>query len=554
MLKSGNKTGIIGRPKDFAQRTILATECLLKYKFTVPTVIDYMDGKVNAAYAAAPVRVTITDLDGNIAYYAGRGPFDFKIPKIEKALKRIIAGAGYMPPAPPIQWGEAVDGLRCGLSIDPADAVVGDDVTVKIALENTSKAPITAFIKPDGLLDGLVIQNRKGNTLAVEAAKDNSRFSRRFRGRDTGLQEIAPGKSLEREVNAKIAGAAGGQTVSAGKYTGRFSFEVNDDMLSGVDAVDAALAWVGKTQSGACQLDVSLVRKEGCMDCHSKSDYHHKSNKDCAMCHVGKMGTDTFDVKKDQCSGCHKREGKFGRRKIFGADGDFDKASKHIPGMINDSECLKCHDQSAHGDGQVSLIDPHSDGKKAWTGSRTAFCLTCHDNNADGLHDKSSFGKSVHGKKLGENACSHCHNSHGSENRALLKRPYAISGKAANGDITAGYALCWSCHDEAKVMGAENAFGKLHDKHVKKKNVPCIACHDVHGGADEGKPGMIDLAYGIEKGSGAQYIDHRDASTSFGLESGGQEGYCYIQCHQKHAPKKYSRAKKTNTVVHSKHQ
>ena len=49
MLKSGNKTGIVGRPKDFDQRTILATECLLKYKFTIPTVIDYMDGKVNAA-------------------------------------------------------------------------------------------------------------------------------------------------------------------------------------------------------------------------------------------------------------------------------------------------------------------------------------------------------------------------------------------------------------------------------------------------------------------------------------------------------------------------
>ena len=546
MLKSGNKTGIVGRPKDFEQRTILATECLLKYKFSMPTLIDYMDGKVNAAYAAAPVRTAIVDLDGDIAYYAGRGPFDFRIPKIEKALKKIIAGGGYMPPVPPVQWGEAVGGLRCGLSIDPADVAVGDDVTVKIALENMSKVPISAFIKAEGLLDGLVIDDGKGNTLAVEVVKDNSRFSRRSRGRGTGLQEIAPGKSLEREVNAKIAGAADGQKVSAGKYAGRFSFEVNDGMLSGVDEVDAAVAWVGKAESGASELDVSLVRKEGCMDCHSKNDYHHKSNKDCAMCHVGEMGTDTFAVKKDECSCCHKREGKFGRRKIFGADGDFDKASKHISGMINDSDCLKCHDQSAHGDGQVSLIDPGSEGKKAWSGSRTGFCLSCHDS-------KASFGKSVHGKKLGANACSHCHNSHGSENPALLKRPYAISGKAAGGDIGAGYALCWSCHDEGKVMGSGNAFGKLHEKHVKKKNVACIACHDVHGGTDAGEPGMINLSHGIEKGSGGRYIGRRDASTSFGLESGGQKGSCYIQCHKKHSPKKYFRAKKTNTVVHSKH-
>ncbi len=536
MLKSGNKTGIVGRPKDFDQRIILATECLLKYKFTMPTVIDYMDGKVNAAYAAAPVRTAIVDLDGNIAYYAGRGPFDFRIPKIEKALKKIIAGGGYMPPAPPVQWGEAAGGLRCGLSIDPADAVVGDDVTVKIALENMSKGPITAFIKPEGLLDGLVIRNGEGKTLAVEAAKDNSRWARRFRARSTGLQEIGPGKSLEREVNAKIAGAAGGQTASAGKYTGGFSFEVNDDMLSGVDAVDAALAWVGKAQSGACQLDVSLVHEEGCMDCHSKNDYHHKSNKDCAMCHVGEMGTDTFDIKQDECSCCHMREGKFGRRKIFGADGDFDKASKHISGMITDSACLKCHDQGAHGDGRVSLIDPGSEGKKAWTGSRTAFCLSCHDS-------KASFGKSVHGKELGEDACSHCHNSHGSENRALLKRRYAISGKAAGGDIAAGYALCWSCHDEGKVMGAENAFGKLHEMHVMKKNVPCIACHDVHGGADAGEPGMIDLAHGIENGLGGRFVSKRDSSTSFGVEPEGTKGYCYIKCHNNHNPEKYIRAK-----------
>ena len=169
------------------------------------------------------------------------------------------------------------------------------------------------------------------------------------------------------------------------------------------------------------------------------------------------------------------------------------------------------------------------------------------------FHDsKSSFAKSVHGKELGANACSHCHNSHGSENPSLLKLPYAISGKDAGDDITAGYALCWSCHDEGKVMGSGNAFGKLHEKHVKKRNVACIACHNVHGGTDAGEPGMIDLSHGIKKGSGGRYIGRRDASTSFGIESGGRKGSCYIQCHKKHSPKKYDRANKTNTVVHSK--
>ena len=98
---------------------------------------------------------------------------------------------------------------------------------------------VGAFIKADGLLEGLVIGDGKGTTLAFEAIKDTSRWARRSRSRNTGLKEIGPGKSLERELNAKIVGAVKGQEVLAGEYAGRFSFEVNDGMLSGVDAVYA---------------------------------------------------------------------------------------------------------------------------------------------------------------------------------------------------------------------------------------------------------------------------------------------------------------------------
>ena len=50
LLKEGNKTGIVGRPKTFDERVILASECVSKYKFTLPMVIDSMDGKVNSDY------------------------------------------------------------------------------------------------------------------------------------------------------------------------------------------------------------------------------------------------------------------------------------------------------------------------------------------------------------------------------------------------------------------------------------------------------------------------------------------------------------------------
>lgn len=529
MLKKGHKTGVEGRPKDFEQRTILATECLLEYKFTIPTIIDYMDGKVNADYAAAPVRTTITDLDGNVVYYAGPGPFDFRIPKIEKAIKRVIAGGGYMPAVPPVQWGKPDDGLRCGLSIDPADPTVGDEITVRLAFENAGDTDCDIYYEGSAAVKNIAVKDSQGQKLVIEPVVDNSSWARRFRGRETGWKNIAAGTSKEFIIEAKIVNAADSEKAEAGKYGGKLSWNVSQDTLSNIDGDLPGAVWLGSIASGVCDLDVSLVRQESCMDCHSKNDYHHKSNKECSMCHVGKMGAKDFDVKKDACSCCHKREGKFGRRKIFGAGGDFDHASKHISGMIKDSDCLQCHDTSKDSDGVVRLV-----GADTGDGSRTAFCLRCHE-------DKSSFIKSTHGKNVGDDGCSNCHYSHGSENRALLKAAYASSGDEADGDIAKGYALCWTCHDQQQVMKKNKGFGKLHREHVIKKNTPCGACHNVHGAHDADEPGMIDFDPGISAGSGVKYIDGKDASAAFAIEEGGGKGACYLQCHKKHKPKKYSR-------------
>jgi hypothetical protein len=105
MLREGNKTGIVGRPKNLDERTILASECVAKYKFTIPMVIDGMEGKVNDDYKAWPVRVTITDIEGKVAFYAGPGPFDFRIPPVERVLKKLVANGGRMPPPPVPKWG-----------------------------------------------------------------------------------------------------------------------------------------------------------------------------------------------------------------------------------------------------------------------------------------------------------------------------------------------------------------------------------------------------------------------------------------------------------------
>ena len=46
MLEEGHETGIVGRPKNLDERVILASQCVSQYKFTLPIVIDGMDGKV----------------------------------------------------------------------------------------------------------------------------------------------------------------------------------------------------------------------------------------------------------------------------------------------------------------------------------------------------------------------------------------------------------------------------------------------------------------------------------------------------------------------------
>ena len=110
MLKEAHRTGVVGRPKDIEQRVILATECVTEFKFTLPMVIDGMDGQVNEDYKAAPVRVAITDLEGKIVYYAGRGPRDFRLPAVERVLKRLVANQGHIPAPPKLK----PQGRGCG--------------------------------------------------------------------------------------------------------------------------------------------------------------------------------------------------------------------------------------------------------------------------------------------------------------------------------------------------------------------------------------------------------------------------------------------------------
>ena len=429
MLKEGNKTGIVGRPRNIDERVILATECVAKYKFTIPMVIDSMDGKVNRDYKAAPVRVTVTDIDGKVAFYAGRGPRDFKIPPVERTLKQLVANGGHIPPPPATQWGRPVSGLRCGLSFDRENLTVGEGVAVKLMFENTTDEPINFYYRSMELVKCLVINNDSGQTMKIEASDAGRRSRKRSRGGST-IETIEPGQSFKTKIESKIVLDPGQEEGIAGQFHAVYNLDVNDQVLAQIEPEPNEPVWTGKISSGTFTFRAILPQKGGCIDCHSGSDYHHAKLQDCTVCHLGEVGSDDFGVRDDVCAQCHPRESVYGRRRILGRGGDFDMASRHISGTIEDEDCLLCHDNSRHRNGVVSLIDPDSGGKKPWKGGLTEFCLACHDGDppanisfpaksSGSGYDKSKFPDSI--DAVSGQGCSRCHNSHGSSYPSLLK-------------------------------------------------------------------------------------------------------------------------------------
>jgi len=365
MLKEGHKTGIVGRPANLDERVILATECVSRFKFTIPMVIDGMEGKVNRDYQAAPVRVTITDVDGNVAFYAGKGPRDFRLPPVERTIRKLIANDGRMPPPPKPAWTNPVKGLRCGLSFDPERFTIGEQVCAVLKFENLTDEPIAFYHPPDGVDERFKIANDSGQRLWMKAVQ-GTRRSRRRRKRKKPITIIEPGRTFETQLECRVVAASAEDEPVSGQFHAVYNLEMDEQALAGLQSDPNHCIWTGKIHSGKFTVSVTSPQQEGCIDCHGGTDYHHVKVQECANCHVGEVGKPDFGLKLEACSACHPRAGFFGRRTILGPKGEFSMASKHISGTIEDEDCLRCHDHSRHQNGKVNLIDPDSRGSQAW--------------------------------------------------------------------------------------------------------------------------------------------------------------------------------------------
>jgi hypothetical protein len=81
------------QPNNITERRAIANDFVSRFSWTVPLVVDTMDNRAEAAYAAWPERLYVIGADGKIAYKGANGPKGF-------APEEVVAWLEAHPPAP----------------------------------------------------------------------------------------------------------------------------------------------------------------------------------------------------------------------------------------------------------------------------------------------------------------------------------------------------------------------------------------------------------------------------------------------------------------------
>ena len=81
---------VIRQPRDYLERTKVATTCLKALGLDIPVLVDGMDDRVATRYSGTPSRLYLIDREGKIAYKGGRAPFGFKPAELEQSLLLLL--------------------------------------------------------------------------------------------------------------------------------------------------------------------------------------------------------------------------------------------------------------------------------------------------------------------------------------------------------------------------------------------------------------------------------------------------------------------------------
>ncbi|MBN1972079.1 MAG: hypothetical protein JW787_00455 [Sedimentisphaerales bacterium] len=287
--------------------------------------------------------------------------------------------AVYTPAVPDSQWGDTSHGLKCKLNFETTAPSQFIDTFICVQYENITKNDIVFLFDPNETLKAASAVNRdrwKLKLAPIVKMPDMSDDEYR-KLYESSIQTIKPGQIFEGKIECQIENVIKNKGFMSGFFDVTYVLEIDENKISQFQSSTDQTLWTGKIKAGDCQIFLTMPHAGGCNDCHGDADYHHGVLQDCRFCHA--EGT---AILHKTCIRCHKRDDQkiYGRRRVLGPEGDFDRLSRHLSGFIKDRNCLVCHDMTRHGCGSVILADPNSPGKIC-EGRDTEFCLSCHNSN-----------------------------------------------------------------------------------------------------------------------------------------------------------------------------
>ena len=91
-VESNVQEGVLfSQHRSYDERESVAQSCSIDLQIGLPIIIEEMDNAIDEAYGAAPERLYLVDVDGNVAYHGGAGPHFFDLDEWEQAIQACAA-------------------------------------------------------------------------------------------------------------------------------------------------------------------------------------------------------------------------------------------------------------------------------------------------------------------------------------------------------------------------------------------------------------------------------------------------------------------------------
>ena len=91
-VESNVQEGVLfSQHRSYDERESVAQSCSIDLHIGLPIIIEEMDNAIDETYGAAPERLYLVDVDGNVAYHGGAGPHFFNLDDWEQAIQACAA-------------------------------------------------------------------------------------------------------------------------------------------------------------------------------------------------------------------------------------------------------------------------------------------------------------------------------------------------------------------------------------------------------------------------------------------------------------------------------